>query len=253
MSQPAPSQPLGSQRDPESQSQPMDSQAPKPEYEAPAWLGDAAARGFLVTRSGGSSVKLASEDALKVLHAAMEPWRKIGREKTPYTGAKVIEIPDVDNACFLSLEPADSDTDVAALANWLVSDGAETWAKSVGKSLHVSRMIPVEAACGEMDIVPMAANVLPEHFEAVLRTGLRSSTYEVLYEEHKPSVHLLPSVVNAAIGECMHPGYQIDLKAPSHSILVCVLGSTAFMSVVDGYRQKSKHFALHKALAAMVA
>ena len=172
-----------------------------------------------------------------------------GAKKTSRTSRTAAPATAPDNAAYVALEPSDCSTDVGALATWIVEQLGEG-AKFLQRPTHISRMIPVEGISGELDLVALAANVLPKHFDAIRRRGLRSATYEVIYEELHPSVHLFPSIVNAAIGDCLPEGYEIDLKKPSHSIICVVAGATAFMSVVEHYREKSKHFALHKALSA---
>ena len=223
---------------------------------APSWLGGAAGVGFLVTRIGSSDAKVAAADAAKLLLAAKDPWLKYSKEKNAYEDVVAVEIPDADNCALVSLTPARHETDVSRLGTWIMeqlSSGAD-WTKAEGvRPTHVSRMIPVEGTCDELDLISLAANVVPKHLETIRREGLRSATYEVIYEEHKPSLHLLPSVVNAAIGECLPDGYVVDLKSPSHSVLCLVQGNTCFLSVVHNYRDIAKHFAVHKALSAAAA
>ena len=237
----------------DSQPTPSQGAVTHPEYAAPEWLNSAGAsqRGFFITRQGASEIALASDEAQKIIESAAPEWKKgHGKDDAKsYESAKIVSLPDVDNAAYVALEPSDCSTDVGALATWIVEQLGEG-AKFLQRPTHISRMIPVEGISGELDLVALAANVLPKHFDAIRRRGLRSATYEVIYEELHPSVHLFPSIVNAAIGDCLPEGYEIDLKKPSHSIICVVAGATAFMSVVEHYREKSKHFALHKALSA---
>ena len=199
----------------------------------------------------------AAEEAEKLITAASSPYFEslkgdAKKNATRYETAKVVDIPDVDNCVFVSLEPTDAMTNVSDLACWIVEQLAQG-AKWAPRPTHVSRMIPVEGIANELELMPLAANLLPEHFESVSRAGLRSSTYEVTYEEHSPSVHIFPSVVNGIIGDTLPEGYAIDLKAPAHTILVVVAGEACFMSVCDKYRDRAMHFALHKALAKTAA
>jgi len=111
----------------------------------------------------------------------------------------------------------------------------------------------VEGIANELELMSLAANLLPAHFESVACEGLRSSTYEVTYEEHSPSLHIYPSVVNGIVGDALPEGYAIDLKAPAHTIIVVVAGEACFMSVCDKYRDRAMHFVVHKALAKTAA
>ena len=63
---------------------------------------------------------------------------------------------------------------------------------------------------------PLAATIC---FQRVLSEPVgarfRCSTYEVTYEEHSPSLHIYPSVVNGIVGDALPEGYAID-PAKSH-------------------------------------
>ena len=238
----------------DSQPTPSQGAVTLPEYAAPEWLDSRRAR---VSAGSSSRDKARAKSRSRAMkrRKSSKARRRSGRKHAgkddakPYESAKIVSLPDVDNAAYVALEPRDCSTDVGALATWIVEQLGEG-AKFLPRPTHISRMIPVEGVSGELDLVALAANVLPKHFDAIRRRGLRSATYEVIYEELHPSVHLFPSIVNAAIGDCLPEGYEIDLKKPSHSIICVVAGATAFMSVVEHFREKAKHFALHKALSA---
>ncbi len=237
----------------------MDSQPPVcPSYARPGWLPESSGqKGFFVTRAGASDLKKAAEEAAKLItEASSRYWDSLTSDErkkmTPYEGADIVDIPDVDNCVYVSLTPKNATTNVSDLACWIMEQLAEG-AKWAPRPTHVSRMIPVEGIANELELMPLAANLLPAHFESVTREGLRSSTYEVTYEEHSPSLHIYPSVVNGIVGDALPEGYAIDLKAPAHTIIVVVAGEACFMSVCDKYRDRAMHFVVHKALAKTAA